>query len=205
MLHPYIEIEVLSLRDPKLTEKDILQTIKLRAEKIHPYPVVWHGTEEHPKLYMEYPSVEIFSSTYNAGIASLNRIMESLNKGLEFPMGKLVGPKDFEKNYEEKDVYLTLKYRANFREPMKKNYQMSNKVAKILGTRFYIEEVFDGFLMFYKFKEDFEIAQIDREDSREIIKWCKQKNFSPENPVVKDLLKYLEKVKALTMETAKNQ
>ena len=205
MSHPYIEIEVLSLRDPKLAEKEILQSIKLRAEKIHPYPVVWHGTEEHPKLYMEYPSVEILTSTYNAGIASLNHIMESLNKGLEFPMGKLVGPKDFEKNYEEKDVYLTLKYRANFREPMKKNYQMSNKVAKILGTRFYIEEVFDGFLMFYKFKEDFEIAQIDREDSREIINWCKLKNFSPENPVVKDLLKYLEKVKALTMEMAKNQ
>jgi len=75
---------------------------------------------------------------------------------------------------------------------MIKNYQVTSNTAKIIGVVFNIEEIEDGFLMFYKRKIDFDANQIDRLDINELKSFFTDNNLDLNLPNVQLLFKFLK-------------
>ena len=64
-------------------------------------------------------------------------------------------------------------------------------MAHLLGTQFYVEEIEDGFLIMYKRRVDFELAQVNRMDLKNVEKWLKANKIDTNNSSVQALLEYL--------------
>lgn len=192
---PYIEIFITHTLDTEISKKDILQTMKNRFEKTQNVPVSWLGDEESPILRVEYPSKEKFVECYQYGIPFFDKLKEILEdeKVLhEFPMDKFIEKQDLEDSETLLTTYLILRYKTNVKEIMRQNYEYTWQFAKFLQTEFFVEEIEDGFLMFYKHKDDFMIQQIDRMDFDEVKAWIEKKKIDISNPGVSSILDYLK-------------
>ena len=73
-----------------------------------------------------------------------------------------------------------------------KNYQFTSKAAETIGVVFNIEEIEDGFLMFYQKKIDFDANQIDRLNIDELKKFFMDYDLDLNLPSVQSLFKFLE-------------
>jgi len=68
------------------------------------------------------------------------------------------------------------------------------KIAPLIGADFFIEEISDGFLMFYKRKGDFLAVQIDRMNFDDVLSWLRAKQIDEYHIAVADLLRYLKSI-----------
>ena len=75
---------------------------------------------------------------------------------------------------------------------MIKNYQVTSNTAEIIGVVFNIEEIEDGFLMFYQRKIDFDANQIDRLDINELRSFFTDYDLDLDLPSVQLLFKFLK-------------
>ena len=75
---------------------------------------------------------------------------------------------------------------------MVKNYQFTSKAVETIGVAFNIEEIEDGFLMFYQKKIDFDANQIDRLNIDELKKFFAENKLDLNLPSVQPLFKFLE-------------
>ncbi|MHA1732536.1 MAG: hypothetical protein ACTSU5_11365 [Promethearchaeota archaeon] len=75
----------------------------------------------------------------------------------------------------ERNVYLVLRYRTNFKKPLKENYQLAAKLAEIFHEGVYHEELEDGFLLFYQKEEDFVKSRLDKTNPVTLKDWLEKK------------------------------
>ena len=75
---------------------------------------------------------------------------------------------------------------------MIKNYQFTSKAAETNGVVFNIEEIEDGFLIFYQKKIDFDANQIDRLNIDELKKFFADYDLDFKLPSVQPLFKFIE-------------
>ena len=75
---------------------------------------------------------------------------------------------------------------------MVKNYQFTSKAAEIIGVVFNIEEIEDGFLIFYHRKIDYDANQFDRLNINELKNFFTDYNLDLNLPKVQLLFKFLE-------------
>jgi len=186
---PFIEISLIDTTEKKKSKKEIIQKIKERFERTHNVKGSWKGKDDSPVLRLEYPSKKAFLDGYTRDLDFFNIVINEINKG-NFPFSDLFS-KD-SKTDEISENYLVLKYLTNWKEPMIKNYQVTSNTAEIIGVVFNIEEIEDGFLMFYKRKIDFDANQIDRLDINELKSFFTDNNLDLNLPNVQLLFKFLK-------------
>ena len=187
-MRPFIEINVISTTEKSITKKDLLQKIKGRFERTHDVKSSWKGSELSPIIRLDYPSKEAFLDGYTRDLDLFNQIVDEINHG-HFPFNELFL---LTKNDKDSENYLVLKYYTNWKTPMLKNYQFTTKATEIIGILFSIEEIEDGFLMFYKRKIDFDANQIDRLNMKELKLFFEEYNLDLNLPSVQKLFKFLE-------------
>jgi hypothetical protein len=186
---PFIEISIISTTEEKKTKKELIQKIKERFERTHDLKGSWKGTNNSPVIRLDYTSKKAFLDGYTRDLELFNILIDEINLG-NFPFNELF-PKD-SKQDEITENYIVLKYITNWKEPMVNNYQFTSKAAETIGVVFNIEEIEDGFLMFYQKKIDFDANQIDRLNIVELKKFFTENNLDLNLPSVQPLFKFLK-------------
>ncbi len=192
-MNPFIQIKVLQTLEKDQTKKDLLHIIKKRFEETHDTVGSWQGDEDNPVLHLVYPSKEAFQAGYSWGMGIVDKILQLEQDGHDVKLKQVGSSKSSEEISEEKEtgIYLTLHYLTNWKAPMRNNYLINRKMAQLLGTNFYVEEIEDGFLIMYKQRVDFELAQINRMNLKNVQNWLTENKIDTNNPSVQALLDYL--------------
>ena len=169
---PFLEVQVIQCKDPKL---DILKILEDKANKRLDITLKWVGSEENPILRVDYDSIQAFYKTYTRDKLVYQTFVNFLQKRditiLElFPKQPII-------DNEDPDLYLILKYKTDVKEPIRDNYNFTYKIIDFIGIKTSYEEVQDGFLLFYKDKQDFLDASMDLMDIPQIIDWLKEKDM----------------------------
>ena len=186
---PYLEYECISLSERHRSKKEILQYL---SEKVYSYwkiPPIWYGTEENPIFKIEFPSYEKYKRLINRGMSVFEAVYQYLSDPIlnRKKYGLPEGLSIIELNkLPVNEIYFILKQRTNYKEIIQHNYQFSFKLGELFGISAVFEEVADGFIVFYKTREDFENAQKDKLNPEEIKKWTPAKNTW--NPVIEKII-----------------
>jgi len=156
------------------------------------------GNKLQPILRITFPDYEKFQKMYEYKTQFFAKVLEDIRTH-EFEYDKLF-TKAFEvgtkaSSDQNGEIYLSLKYQTNYRSHLAKYYKYSNKLGAYLGSLFYIEDIADGFLVFFQRKEDFIAHQVGRLNFPEILKWFKERGIGQDHPSIQILLKYLEEIK----------
>ncbi len=168
---PFIEIEIISESDPSLEARDILNMIREQNIKTGEGTPVWRGSPDYPILRMEYPSLKDLEEIYQKEYELFDKVLE-LHRHVDLTqfIPKFDPP-------TTQELYLILKYRTNYKEPLRKNYEYSRWFADTFQVLVYHEELEDGFLNFYKRKEDFLDNRLDKTNPTLLQEWLDRKGI----------------------------
>ena len=172
-MSPYIEAKVIQCSDNKL---DILRHLEEKAIKRLDAKISWNLTSnEDPILRVDYHDEEAFWDNYSRD----KHVFERLVKFIQGKKLNLVDfiPKTSNKDEFDSEIYLTLKYRTDCLAPIRHNYFYTSKIVEYVGIRASYEEIQDGFLWFYKSKEDFQNASMDLMNFSKIKSWAQEQNI----------------------------
>ncbi|TFH29704.1 MAG: hypothetical protein E4G98_03380 [Promethearchaeota archaeon] len=89
--------------------------------------------------------------------------------------------------------YAVIRYRSNFLEPLRRNYNLISKVNEYLGSNVYNEEISDGFLRFVKNKEDFDAMLLAADEVEAWKEWFKLYEYDLDNPIIVQFLEIVQK------------
>ena len=167
---PFIEVDIIQSLDPKY---EILKQLEKRSSQTHQVQSSWSGTDTDPILRLDYESKEQFIAGYTRD----KMIYENFIKYINLQDISLNNKKTLKNQSNEEELYLIVKYRTNYKEPIRKNYSFTFKIIELLGIGASYEEVQDGFILFYKTKEDYLIGQMDLLNIDKAIDYLKAKGF----------------------------
>ncbi|MHA1673912.1 MAG: hypothetical protein ACTSYI_09810 [Promethearchaeota archaeon] len=200
---PFIIISIVSSIEPESAYYDILQKIASRSKKLGNARIEF-GQEDiqgksQPFLKIIYPSFEKIQEVYHYKTQFFVKVLEDFQKNHHvydklfsqaFEAGVKSNPS------QTKNNYLLLKYRTNFRSPLLRYYEFGIKLGTYVGSMFYMEEIEDGFLLFYQREEDFIAHQVDRLNLQELILWFEERGFPRDHPSVQVMLEHMKKIRA---------
>ena len=199
---PFIEISIISTTEKEISMKEILNIIKKRNHNSNSNKSSWKGTSSDLILRLDYESREIFEKSYQQGFDLLKLFMNKLQtnqitKESLFPQAIIDSHNKGKQIIESGDStpYLILKYRANFKEPMRKNYDFGRWYADFFQENVFIEEIEDGFLHFFLEKDDFLDSNLNKMNPQEFQKWVKNKGIHFPEELLKEFFKILAEKK----------
>lgn len=168
---PFIEIRIIN---SEISSKEIYDFVL--GELVHWYKQkvcriqIMHD-EDHPYVRVEYNKDD---EEKFWGNVFLNSLWEKMQNGnIDIPLDNLSPSK---KKTEE--LFLTLKYTTNQKEKLGRDFNFGVNMVNSFGFNIYFEEVLDGFLLFYKTRDDFLISQIKNRTLPELVKVIKNRNIS---------------------------
>ncbi|MHA1611257.1 MAG: hypothetical protein ACTSVZ_06430 [Promethearchaeota archaeon] len=167
---PFIEVDIINSFDSKY---GILKQLEKRSLQTHHVRSSWSGTEENPILRIDYESKEHFIEGYTRD----KLIYENFIKYINLQEISLTKNNSLKKPPEDEELYLIMKYRTNCKEPIRNNYSFTFKIIELLGIGASYEEVQDGFILFYRTKQDFLVGQMDLLNIDKAIEYLKVKGF----------------------------
>ncbi len=194
---PVIKIEIISTTDTKRSKYDILSEFQDDLENTYGIDVVFDKTSENPSLNILFSSKELFLTVYERDMSVYGCILEniinhSLNLEEYFEEAKLI-KKSHDFIPGSKINYIVLKYSSNWKDPMRRNYQLTTRVDNLFGIQSAIEEVEDGFLKFYRTREDFEDSKLDNLSRKGWETWLKLKGIALSSNFAQNFFIMLEK------------
>ncbi len=176
---PYIHIKIISNNSHGMTNRDLLEQVAQKFRMTHVVDITWRNADDDKNVTLDlnYKSQKDFEAGYSYGSDNFVEFVQALQQ-IDFPF-HLLFPLEEEPVKETEDspqdgpslstCYCVLEYSTNRKNAMRRNYQINWGTGQILGTRFYVEEIANGFIMFFDRPLDFSIAQIDRLDKNAII------------------------------------
>lgn len=203
MEQPYIIVSILESVESESAYLDILQKVGARSDKFEGVKLEYgqeeiQGNKTRPTLRITFPNNEKFLQIYQYKTQFFSKALDDISTH-QFEYDSLFSQAFAEGTrttpIKTDQIYLSLKYKTNYRAPLVQYYEYSNRLGTYLGSEFYIEEVADGFLIFFQRKEDFIAHQVDRMDLSGIIQWFEQRGITKEHPSIQILLEHLQKIK----------
>lgn len=175
MALPYIEISIASTTEEKLSRIQILAVIQERIERLDKVPAKIQTDDKEPTLIIKYNSVETFLDSYQREFPVFEAFLNLLLSG-KVDIEDMSTKKGNKSNFEQEN-YLILKYKTNWKEPLRKYYEFTLQFTKFFDIGIMVEEVEDGFLLFHQSKEDFQIGQMDKANVQEIKTWLQNRGI----------------------------
>lgn len=167
--HPYIEVKIIQSKDPKMEILKVLENKSLKNHHAHP---TWKEEGDEKILRVDYDSIDLFVKGYTRDKLIYENFIKYINlQEIHFGNNKSQTDEDNE------EIYLMLKYRTNYKDPIRNNYSFTFKIIELIGIGASYEEVYDGFILFYKTKEDFLIGQMDLLNLKEVKAFLSSKNL----------------------------
>ncbi len=177
-IKPYVEISIISKQDCSENESDILRQLLRRIATLDQVSVHWLGNQRNPTVRIIFPNIDYFTELYSQDFHVLEHTANILRKfsSKHIPLLKSREMVEFTTDEQKnQDIYLILRYRTNFKQPMRDSYVYKQWFIDRLEEKVWIEEIEDGFLHFYQTKEDFQRVILDLTQASEILTWYHMK------------------------------
>ncbi len=177
----------------------ILKLLQAKYERLHEVKTNLK-TEGKPTLKLVYKSEKSMKENFFHDVPFFEAVLEVFEANGITPANKIL---EIEETYDEKidytqSMYQILKYKTRYKEILRDYYNFIFRVSELLDTKYAYEEMEDGFLIFHKKPEDFELFLIDLTNRHEIHEYLKSKGlltqFLEEN-LLKSIFKRMEKKK----------
>lgn len=183
---PFIEAKVIDCQDDKMS---ILTQLEEKAKNRLDVKISWDFSEQSdPILRVDYESKEAFWKSYTRDKIVYETFVNFLQQK-EITIPELF-PKKGKISNEDTDLYLILKYSTDLKEPIRLNYNFTYKIVDFMNIQASYEEVFDGFILFYKERKDFEHASLDLMNIDHIKTWLQNNNLWTE--IMQDFFKFFD-------------
>lgn len=200
---PFIEIRIISTNETEIRPIDIMNRLKQELDNCYSLNISLHNHEVFPYLHIDFSSQEAFLAAYQRDMEVYGLLINQIEYGkidlLEF-QEELAASEASDLEDEKEGIYVILKYISNWKGPMRKNYQLSMKVDQIFGVQSSFEEVKDGFLKFYKRRQDFEDSKIDNSSRAGWKRWFELKGLNIESKFAKSFFAILQEHNIFTEE-----
>lgn len=171
---PFLEITVEVLEDETLSKSQVLSLIEKRIEHATKITPKYLKSPENPILRFDFPTISAFEQYYTRDSALFDMYIQYREReGLKI----LEQSKSVHPSVELESIYLVVRYRTNFKNPIRTNYRFVMSIIPLLDIRISYEEISDGFLLFFKRKEDFEDMAVDTLNLADIKKMMIRKNL----------------------------
>ncbi|MHA1647003.1 MAG: hypothetical protein ACTSVL_05470 [Promethearchaeota archaeon] len=192
---PFIEISIISTTEKEISKKEILNIIKKRNDLLSFNKTSWQGSSAEPILRLDYTSINMFEKNYQNTLKLAEIIRDSILNGdiSKEELYQNVSLRNKEKTNRNLDPYLILKYKTNYKDPMRENYNYAIWYADFFKENIYIEEVEDGFLHFYYEKKDYLNGNMNKLNFKELTLWLQKKNFHFPDKLMKKINDILNK------------
>ena len=156
---------------------------------------------ENQTLFVFYPSYDAFKATYEREIPYFTMILNLVEDHPEIETQKILSPEAPTEEEIEAKTYCTLKYQTNNTAILRQFYRYIFRLGQMLGMQHELEEVENGFLLFYKRPLDFELSILDYFQLGDVLKFLQKKNLvtSQTQPYVEQLINLLQPI--MTLET----
>ena len=154
---PFVEISIISKQESSQTESEILTQLSKRLPSNEEISTLWLGTQENPSIRVTFPSYDYFYRFYKRDFKILEQAAEILESNLikNQPILRTTDSK------RDDNIFLILRYKTNFKKPMRESYRYKQWFSEKLGEKVWIEEIEDGFLHFYQTVNDFKRVILD--------------------------------------------
>lgn len=181
---PFVEISIISKQESSQNEKEILVQLIERISPIKEISTVWLGTLENPSIRVTFPSYDYFYRFYKRDF----KILERVAKILESNMSNNKAILHSKGSVSNDNIFLILRYRTNFKKPMRESYRYKQWFSDNLGEKIWIEEIEDGFLHFYQTIEDFQRVILDLTQPSGVLTYICMKEDALDHKVSQQLL-----------------
>jgi len=173
---PFIEISIVSLNDDDSTKKEIFASLQTRLSKIVGCDVFLLNKGDDSSLRIEFPSSSFFYETYQREFDLYEYIIQLYNHDKN-NFDKIFPVVHHPPNPMDPNFYLILKYLTSDKEPLRKNYQFTQWFAEKFDEQWIYEETENGFLHFYRRKEDFLNSNLNKCDLNEMSQYLQNKQL----------------------------
>ncbi|UYP45086.1 hypothetical protein NEF87_001371 [Candidatus Lokiarchaeum ossiferum] len=199
---PFLKIQIVTTTDTTRSKFDILEEFRKDLENTYGISVNLNETIDGHSLTIQFSSKNLYLTAYERDMSIYTCILENVNSGyldLEdyFKEATLIQKPKQENSFAFDKNYIVLKYTSNWKDPMRRNYQLTTRVDKLFGIQSAIEEVEDGFLKFYRRREDFEDSKLDNLSRKGWEKWFQLKGISLNSRFALQFFEIVEKRKLL--------
>jgi hypothetical protein len=206
---PFLEISVLSAQDPEFDIPSFLERAKAQLLSYLPRPPEQVYISDKPALVLKFATKADFEEMYEKDIAIYSYLLEHMfgdeSDGVFPPLSQTRPPPSARKGDggsshptgsdtppEGEENYLVLRYRSNYIEPMRRNYNLVYQVNRHLGAQIVNEELHDGFIRFVKTKRDYESMFIGNDEMAKWREFFRVLGFGPDNPTVTKFMDILQ-------------
>ena len=151
----YFRISIIQSTSPV---SELLLRIKENFEQYQNIKTEWENNPQDPAIYVIYPSNNEFVATYQRELPYFSAFLQIINNHPEFDAKKILSPEIETEKPKEEENYCTLKYETNSKSVLRNYYKYIFQFGQILGMQHEIEEIDNGFLLFYKRVLDFDLS-----------------------------------------------
>jgi hypothetical protein len=174
----YIRISIVQSEIPA---QELLIRIKDHFESYFNIETEWGEDPQEQILFIFFPSFEEFKNKYEREIPYFSTILQVLSDHPEFDTQQILTPLERSVEEEEGRIYCTLQYETNNKTILRNYYKYIFRLGQMLGMQHEMEEIENGFLLFYKRALDFELSMKDYFQFDEVIAFLKENNlFTPQ-------------------------
>ena len=176
MDQPVIKLSIPSLDESRISREELFSTFSRNYQKLHDAETRTTREGGKDKLIIQFPNFEEFKNSFkrNLGLSqeflNFSTRLENTAPHMEY---KNPTPSDPEEDY----VFLIIQIETTSPEQnrvIREAYNFSFRVASIFGFGLAFEEIENGFLVFYKYKEDYEFVQLDKKDVNRVLSWIQE-------------------------------
>jgi hypothetical protein len=140
-------------------------------------------------LRVEYPSVDVFKVTYSRGVKLMDYAIQKIRE-LNINLEDFI-PEQTDDVVPRGEIFLILKYTANYKAPMRAMYEYLRWFWDRLHEGITFEEVEDGFLHFYQQRENFQFTLLDPLNPGDFQTILQKKNIHLPNGFLQEVLSFL--------------
>jgi len=177
---PFIEINIESTVESDVNQRSILEKIYNSNKKQRILNIEWIGTTEKPKLRFNFKNKAQIEALYQKDDSVLSRFIE-FHQANKFPQTfqELESDKS-----DSEQIYLVLKYKTNNKLPIRQYYKRVEWYRHFFKINISTEETTDGFLFFYRRKQDFISSIIDKSNPEDFLIWLKKRGIKINSKVL---------------------
>jgi hypothetical protein len=172
---PFFEYEIIEINGAE-SKKEILLQLERHLRSFNPAAYSWVGSLDNPKLKLEYKDNAEFLEINTRSYPFFSMILDFIESN-KILLRELQFQEKDSCSQSNENVYLILKIHTNRISELRQNYSFSAKFAEFVKLAIMYEEVKDGFLIFYKTREAFEDAQVNRFKFDELKHWLQKKGL----------------------------
>lgn len=172
----YLYFDIIQINSNEYSKREILEEFKIKFDLNNNIEGNLRILEDGQiQLQYFFPDAESFSLIYKKNLKFFERLIEIIDDGQLTAEDAHYLFKDENEENTAKN-FLIFRITTNWKDPIRKNYKFTFKIADLLKLGINFEEIENGFLIFYETYSLFKFLQINHINYEIMKKWNENNN-----------------------------